>query len=258
MGTMTFGLQTDLASARRMVDRCWDAGVAFFDTANVYNQGPRKNFWARRLAAVERMLLSPARYVGLWDKGRTMVDFRLPPSGVRRAIDGSLSRLTTDYLDIYYLHQPDYKTPIEETLAVMDSLRREGKIRYLATSNYSAWQLCEILWLSEKNAWQPPWISQPRYNLLARSIEEEFLSFTARFGVSVACYNPLAGGLLTGKQSFQKGPAAGTRFDRNPAYLKRFWRPEYFEAVEKLKPIAQKAARPWWAWRCDGSPSSRL
>ena len=159
----------------------------------------------------------------------------------RRAIDGSLSRLTTDYLDIYYLHQPDYKTPIEETLAVMDSLRREGKIRYLATSNYSAWQLCEILWLSEKNAWQPPWISQPGYNLLARSIEEEFLSFTARFGVSVACYNPLAGGLLTGKQSFQKGPAAGTRFDRNPAYLKRFWRREYFEAVEKLKPIAQKA-----------------
>ena len=168
-------------------------------------------------------------------------DGGLSPSAVRRAIDGSLSRLTTDYLDIYYLHQPDYKTPIEETLAVMDSLRREGKIRYLATSNYSAWQLCEILWLSEKNAWQPPWISQPRYNLLARSIEEEFLSFTARFGVSVACYNPLAGGLLTGKQSFQKGPAAGTRFDRNPAYLKRFWRPEYFEAVEKLKPIAQKA-----------------
>ena len=83
----------------------------------------------------------------------------------RRAIDGSLSRLTTDYLDIYYLHQPDYKTPIEETLAVMDSLRREGKIRYLATSNYSAWQLCEILWLSEKNTWQPPWISQPTYNL---------------------------------------------------------------------------------------------
>ena len=239
MGTMTFGLQTDLASARRMVDRCWDAGVAFFDTANVYNQGASEEFLGKALGSRRKDAVVASKVCGVMGQGPD--DGGLSPSAVRRAIDGSLSRLTTDYLDIYYLHQPDYKTPIEETLAVMDSLRREGKIRYLATSNYSAWQLCEILWLSEKNAWQPPWISQPRYNLLARSIEEEFLSFTARFGVSVACYNPLAGGLLTGKQSFQKGPAAGTRFDRNPAYLKRFWRPEYFEAVEKLKPIAQKA-----------------
>ncbi len=239
MGTMTFGLQTDLASARRMVDRCWDAGVTFFDTANVYNQGASEEFLGKALGSRRKDAVVASKVCGVMGQGPD--DGGLSPSAVRRAIDGSLSRLTTDYLDIYYLHQPDYKTPIEETLAVMDSLRREGKIRYLATSNYSAWQLCEILWLSEKNAWQPPWISQPRYNLLARSIEEEFLSFTARFGVSVACYNPLAGGLLTGKQSFQKGPAAGTRFDRNPAYLKRFWRPEYFEAVEKLKPIAQKA-----------------
>ena len=239
MGTMTFGLQTDLASARRMVDRCWDAGVTVFDTANVYNQGASEEFLGKALGSRRKDAVVASKVCGVMGQGPD--DGGLSPSAVRRAIDGSLSRLTTDYLDIYYLHQPDYKTPIEETLAVMDSLRREGKIRYLATSNYSAWQLCEILWLSEKNAWQPPWISQPRYNLLARSIEEEFLSFTARFGVSVACYNPLAGGLLTGKQSFQKGPAAGTRFDRNPAYLKRFWRPEYFEAVEKLKPIAQKA-----------------
>ena len=239
MGTMTFGLQTDLASARRMVDRCWDAGVAFFDTANVYNQGASEEFLGKALGSRRKDAVVASKVCGVMGQGPD--DGGLSPSAVRRAIDGSLSRLTTDYLDIYYLHQPDYKTPIEETLAVMDSLRREGKIRYLATSNYSAWQLCEILWLSEKNAWQPPWISQPRYNLLARSIEEEFLSFTAHFGVSVACYNPLAGGLLTGKQSFQKGPAAGTRFDRNPVYLERFWRPEYFEAVEKLKPIAQKA-----------------
>ena len=239
MGTMTFGSQTDLASARQMVNRCWDAGVNFFDTANVYNQGASEEFLGKALGSRRKDAVVASKVSGVMGEGPDYGG--LSRAAIRRAIDDSLGRLRTDYLDIYYLHQPDYKTPIEETLAVMDSLRREGKIRYLATSNYSAWQLCEILWLCEKNAWQPPWISQPRYNLLARCIEQEFLPFTARFGVSVVCYNPLAGGLLTGKQNFQRGPAAGTRFDRNPAYLKRFWHPQFFEAVEKLKAIAQKA-----------------
>ncbi len=239
MGTMTFGSQTDLAGARQMVDRCWDAGINFFDTANVYSQGASEQFLGKTLGLRRKNAIVASKVCGVM--GQDPDASGLSPAAIRRAIDDSLSRLATDYLDIYYLHQPDYKTPIEETLAVMDALQREGKIRYSATSNYSAWQLCEILWLCEKNGWQPPWISQPRYNLLARGIEQEFLSFTARFGVNVVCYNPLAGGLLTGKQSFQKGPAAGTRFDRNPAYLERFWHREYFEAVEKLKPIARKA-----------------
>ncbi len=239
MGTMTFGSQTDLADARQMVDRCWDAGINCFDTANVYSQGASEQFLGKTLGLRRKNAIVASKVCGVM--GQEPDASGLSPAAIRRAIDDSLSRLATDYLDIYYLHQPDYKTPIEETLAVMDALQREGKIRYSATSNYSAWQLCEILWLCEKNGWQPPWISQPRYNLLARGIEQELLPFTARFGVNVICYNPLAGGLLTGKQSFQKGPAAGTRFDRNPAYLERFWHPEYFEAVEKLKPIARKA-----------------
>ncbi len=224
MGTMTFGSQTDLADARQMVDRCWDAGINCFDTANVYSQGASEQFLGKTLGLRRKNAIVASKVCGVM--GQEPDASGLSPAAIRRAIDDSLSRLATDYLDIYYLHQPDYKTPIEETLAVMDALQREGKIRYSATSNYSAWQLCEILWLCEKNGWQPPWISQPRYNLLARGIEQELLPFTARFGVNVICYNPLAGGLLTGKQSFQKGPAAGTRFDRNPAYLERFWHPE--------------------------------
>ena len=239
MGTMTFGSQTDLASARQMVDCCWDAGVNFFDTANVYNQGVSEESLGKALGSRRKDAVVASKVCGVMGQGPDYSG--LSPAAILRAINDSLSRLATDYLDIYYLHQPDYNTPIEETLAVMDLLRREGKVRYWATSNYSAWQLCEILWLCEKNGWQPPWISQPRYNLLARGVEQEFLSFTARFGVSAVCYNPLAGGLLTGKHSFHKGPVGGTRFDGNSAHLKRFWHPEYFEAVEKLKPIAQKA-----------------
>ena len=94
---------------------------------------------------------------------------------IRRAIDDSLRRLGTDYLDIYYLHQPDYETPIEETLDAMEELRQEGKIRYVATSNYASWQIAEILWISEKKGYPPPVISQPMYKLLARGIERALL-----------------------------------------------------------------------------------
>ena len=149
----------------------------------------------------------------------------------------------TDYLDIYYLHQPDYDVPIEETLEIMEELRREGKIRYSATSNYSAWQLCEIFWLCEKNGYLPPWVSQPMYNMLARGIEQEYLTFTERFEVGVVAYNPLAGGLLTGKHSPDKGPIEGTRFDGNQMYQNRYWNQGYFHAVEELKTIAEQAGR---------------
>ena len=96
----------------------------------------------------------------------------------------------------------------------VEPLRQEGKIRYTATSNYSAWQLCEIFWLCEKNGYQPPRISQPMYNILTRGIEQEYLAFTKRFEVGVVAYNPLAGGLLTGKHSLEQGPIVSW-FSRN-------------------------------------------
>ena len=162
---------------------------------------------------------------------------------IRRGIDESLARLGTDYLDIYYLYLPDYETPIEETFEPLEELRQEGKIRYTATSNYSAWQLCEIFWLCEKNGYQPPRISQPMYNILTRGIEQEYLAFTKRFEVGVVAYNPLAGGLLTGKHSLEQGPIEGTRFDGNRIYQDRFWHQGYFDSVEELKAIAEADGR---------------
>ena len=124
---------------------------------------------------------------------------------------------------------------------MIEELRQEGKIRYPAVSNYSAWQMCEIHWLCEKNGYEPPWISQPMYNLTARGIEPEYLAFTERRGISNVCYNPLAGGLLTGKQKRGQTPLPGTRFDGNEMYLGRYWHDQYFDAVDELGRIAQEA-----------------
>jgi aryl-alcohol dehydrogenase-like predicted oxidoreductase len=159
-----------------------------------------------------------------------------------RAIDESLQRLQTDYLDLYYLHQPDYAVAIDETLEAMEQLVRQGKVRYPASSNYSGWQVCRMQWLAEKNSYKPAWITQPMYNLLARGIEQEYLPMTREFGVSTVVYNPLAGGMLTGKQK-RGAPIAGTRFDNNQMYLNRYWYDAYFDAVEEILAIARAAGR---------------
>jgi aryl-alcohol dehydrogenase-like predicted oxidoreductase len=118
-----------------------------------------------------------------------------------------------------------------------------GKVRYPAVSNYAAWQVTEIHWICEKNGYKPPYISQPMYNMIARGIEEEYLPFCQRFGVAVVPYNPLAGGLLTGKHTRERGPIQGTRFDGNPMYQDRYWHADDFAAVEELKVLAQEAGK---------------
>lgn len=239
MGTMTFGSQLDLAGSRAIVNKCLDAGINFFDTANVYNQGRSEEIVGQCLGNERKNVILASKARGAMGTGPEYVGLSRP--AIRRAIDDSLRRLGTDYLDIYYLHQPDYETPIEETLDAMEELRREGKIRYLATSNYAAWQIAEIFWISAKKGYPPPVISQPMYNLLARGIEQEYLPFTRRFGVGVITYNPLAGGLLTGKQDLSSGPIGGSRFDGNQMYLKRYWHHSYFDAVSALKALAAGA-----------------
>lgn len=238
MGTMTFGSQTDVETARAMVDTCLERGVDFFDTANVYNDGRSEEILGQVLGdrRGDVILASKVRN----PMGRPVEYAGLSRDAIRRGIEASLRRLGTDYLDIYYLHLPDYETPIEESLATLEELRVEGVIRYPATSNYSAWQMCEMFATCEREGWAKPWIAQPMYNLAARGIEQEYLAFTKRYGISNIVYNPLAGGLLTGKQS-PEAPLAGTRFDGNRMYLGRFWHDEYFHAVAEAEVIARGA-----------------
>ena len=240
-GTMTFGAQTDEPAAHRIVGRCLDAGINFFDTANIYNRGAAETILGKALKARRHKVVLASKVRG--KMGDAPDDEGLSRAAIAKAIDASLKRLGTDYVDLYYLHQPDYAVPIEETLEAIEGLVRAGKVRFPAVSNYAGWQVCEILWICEKHGYKPYGISQPMYNLLARGIEEEYLPFCRRFGVAVVPYNPLAGGLLTGKHSRAGGPTPGTRFDGNKMYQDRYWHEDDFGAVEELRAIAQEAGK---------------
>jgi aryl-alcohol dehydrogenase-like predicted oxidoreductase len=161
---------------------------------------------------------------------------------MEKSLEDTLRRLQTEYLDFYYLHQPDYDVPLEETLETLALMIRKGKVRFAASSNYASWQVCQMLWIAEKNGYQPARVTQPMYNLLARGVEQEYVPMARQFGVSIIAYNPLAGGLLTGKHSLSQ-PAQGSRFVDNLVYRDRYWHPQILEAVDKLKTIASQAGR---------------
>ena len=239
-GTMTFGKPVDQQTATAMVAQCIDAGINFFDTANIYQTGVSEEMTGNALAGKRDRVILASKVRGKMSDAPG--DSGLSKRAMRKGIEDSLRRLKTDYLDLYYLHQPDHDTPIEETLETMDALVHEGKVRYPATSNYSGWQIVEMIKLAEQKAYKPAYVSQPMYNLLARGIEQEYLPMAKRYGVSIIAYNPLAGGMLTGKHKPQVIPP-GTRFDKNKMYQDRYWHEENFRAVERLKEAAEKSGR---------------
>jgi len=239
-GTMTFGSQTDQAGAQCIVDTCIDHGVNFFDTANVYNKGVSETILGKALhGRRDRVVLASKVRMKMGDAPN---ESGLSRAAIRKAIDESLARLGTDYVDLYYLHAPDRSVPIEETLATMDELVRAGKVRYPAISNFPSWQVVQMFWIAKEKGYRPPTVSQLMYNVLARAIEEEYVAMCKQFGVSTVVYNPLAGGLLTGKQR-REGPLPGTRFDNNQLYLGRYWHAAYFDALDELSAAAAKAGR---------------
>jgi aryl-alcohol dehydrogenase-like predicted oxidoreductase len=239
-GTMTFGSQADESAALRMVDSALDYGVNFLDTANVYNKGVSETIVGKALKGRRDKFVLASKVHG--KMGDAPDESGLSRAAIHKGIEDSLRRLGTDYVDIYYLHQPDYDVRIEESLAAMDELVRAGKVRYAACSNYAAWQMTQILAIAEKRGYKPATITQPMYNLLARGLEPEYAPMCKEFGVSMVVYNPLAGGLLTGKQT-REAPLAGTRFDKNQMYLNRYWYDTYFDAVQELTVIARNAGR---------------
>jgi aryl-alcohol dehydrogenase-like predicted oxidoreductase len=239
-GTMTFGAQADEAASIRMIDRALEAGVNFIDTANVYNNGLSETIVGKALKGRRDKVILASKVRGKMGDGAD--DSGLSKKAILKAIDESLRRLQTDHLDLYYLHQPDAAVRIEESLGAVEELVKAGKVRYPASSNYSGWQVEQMLWIAEKSNWRAARVTQPMYNLLARGIEAEYIPMTKEFGVSTVVYNPLAGGLLTGKQK-RGAPIAGTRFDKNQMYLNRYWHDAYFAAVDELLAVAQRAGR---------------
>ncbi|HEU5042579.1 MAG TPA: aldo/keto reductase [Nocardioidaceae bacterium] len=237
LGTMTFGSQVDEAAATEMVARALDAGINHLDTANSYNAGVSEEIVGRVLGSRRDEVMLASKVFNRFGPGPDEQGLSGP--AVRKAIDASLRRLGTDHVDIYYLHQPDWTVPIEETLAVMAELVEAGKVRHVGVSNYAAWQICEIRNLVERNGWPPVVISQQMYNLLARSLEDEYAAFSEQAGLADIVYNPLAGGLLTGKHQYGEAPSTG-RFTQE-SYRDRYWTKGQFEAVSRLGEVAAGA-----------------
>jgi aryl-alcohol dehydrogenase (NADP+) len=246
---MTFGLQCDEPASRTILDKAAAGGITFLDTSDVYPQGGGFDTVGRTEEILGRWLdgrrhefvvatkcfgaMSPRR----WDRG-------LSRKHILDAIDGSLRRLRTDYVDLYQAHHPDPETPIDETLRAFDEVIRAGKARYIGCSNYAAWKIARALGRSEVLA-IARWDSvQPRYNLLFRQIERELLPLCADEDLAVIPYNPLAGGFLSGKQRREAGPMPGTRFAHagaGPTYRDRYWHDREFDTVEALRPLADAA-----------------
>mgnify|MGYP000493727673 CR=1 FL=1 len=244
LGTMMFGGKTAPDESVRIIRRAVDAGVNFVDTADVYNAGRSEEIVGRALRGIrDRVVL--ATKVGI-EMGPNPNDGGLSRKHIMYSVEQSLRRLGTDYIDIYYVHRPDYCTPIETTLRALDDLVRQGKVRHLACSNFRAFQLSKALWTSDVRNLARFEAIQPPYNLLTRDIEYELLPLCVDEGLGVCVYNPLAGGLLTGKHDPSKPPAAGTRFANDTMgkmYYDRYWTESNFAAVARVKAIAEGCGR---------------
>lgn len=235
VGTMNFGKRTSAPESERIVRRAIDRGLALFDTANVYNGGESERILGRALAGARDRTLVASK-VGM--AGGPKNPEGLSRTSILRAIDASLTRLGTDYLDLYYLHAPDPRTPIEETIDAMKTLLDAGKVRAWGVSNYASWQILEINGLCDQRAMLRPKVSQVIYNVLIRQIEIEYVAFAARFPIHTTVYNPLAGGLLAGKH--QRGDIpSGSRFDANRMYQRRYWTDRLFDHVDALAAVAK-------------------
>ncbi len=244
LGTMTFGQQTDETEATRIINHALSAGVNFIDTADGYVDGKSEEIIGRTLKE-NRHSVVLATKMGAWKSGPAVTDAGASRKHIMKEIENSLRRLGTDYIDLYYIHTPDYNTPIEETLRAFDDLVRQGKVRYIACSNFRAFQLARALCVSAlKNLTRFDCIQSP-YNLITRDIEYELLPLCAEDGVGVCVYNPLAGGLLTGKHDPTKPPPPGrfTVARLGPMYSGRYWTTHNFEAVTRLKQVAEEHGR---------------
>ncbi len=238
-GTMTFGAQVDEDEATRMVDVCREAGITMFDTSNNYAGGRSEEILGRIVKPFRDEVLISTKggsHVGQDDQSLA----GLGRKAVTQAVDGSLRRLGVDRIDVYYLHRPDWNTPIEETLEALADVVAAGKVRYVGQSNFAAWQITQMIYLAKMNGWPEIRISQPMYNLVGRRVEAEYAAASRELGLTNITYNPLAGGLLTGKHRPDEKSEPGTRF-ANPMYRDRYWNEDQFAAVDRLREIAEGA-----------------
>lgn len=245
LGTMTFGYQCDEATSRAIMDQAADGGVDFFDTADCYPVPLTLETCGRTEEIVGRWLAGKRTDFILATKcffpmGTGPNDRGSSRKHILQAVDASLKRLNTDYVDLYQVHAFDNETPLEETLEALDQVVRSGKARYIGCSNFQAWHLGRALSVSRERRIARFDCTQPRYNVLHRDIEADLLPLCQHEGVGVIVFNPLAGGLLTGKHKAGGSPEESGRFgDKMGAtatlYRARYWHQESLETIQRLK-----------------------
>ena len=250
LGTMTFGNQTEEPEAHAIISAAADAGVNFIDTANVYPIG-------------SPVVGRTEEIIGSWLKGRrnqfvvaTKCTGKAGPGPndggssrrhIMEAVEGSLRRLQTDYIDLYQMHQTDPTTPLEETARAMSDLVQAGKVRYIGVSNYPAWKIALMLGMAKQHGWHAIVSDQPRYNILYREIESELLPLCMDQGIGIMAYNPLAGGFLTGRyvkgQEWQEGTRFGLAQGAGENYRNRYWKDPQFDVVSELQQFFAERGR---------------
>lgn len=236
-GTMSFGGPADRETSRAMFERCREAGINFFDTADMYNNGLSEEILGECISDCrDEVVLTTKVYNKV---GADINKQGLSRRHIQEGIEASLKRLDTDYVDLYFCHQFDSRTAIEETLRAMDDLVRQGKILYPAVSNWAAWQIEKALGISrEKNLSRFECI-QPMYNLVKRQVEVEILPMAQEENLGVIPYSPLGGGLLTGKYGVDKKPEKG-RIVNNDMYSQRYGEDIYFKIADRFVEHARK------------------
>jgi 1-deoxyxylulose-5-phosphate synthase len=246
---MTFGLQCDEAASVAILDRAAEGGIDFLDTSDAYplggelaTQGVTEEILGRWLRGQrDRFIVATKCF---FPTGPAPFDAGNSRKHILAAVEASLRRLQTDYIDLYQLHGYDPATPIDETLGALDDLVHQGKVRYLGCSNFLTYQLVRAVGRTETLRLARLDCVQPRYNLLFRQIEREMLPFCGEEGIGVIPYNPLAGGLLSGKHTRAQPPPEGTRFTLGNAaetYTDRYWHEREFGTVEVLGQLAKEA-----------------
>jgi 1-deoxyxylulose-5-phosphate synthase len=249
LGTMTFGLQSDEDTAVAILDRAADGGIDFLDSSDAYplggdlsTRGITEEILGRWLRGKrDRFIVATKCFA---PTGPAPFDGGNSRKHIMAAVDASLRRLQTDYIDLYQLHGYDQNTPVDETLSALDDLVHQGKVRYTGCSNFLTYQLVRAIGRSETLGLARLDSVQPRYNLLFRQIEREMLPFCAEEGVGVIPYNPIAGGLLSGKHSHSGPPPEGSRFTLGTAgamYQQRYWHDREFGTVGELGQLAKQA-----------------
>ena len=238
LGTMNFGPQLDLDASRNMVENFLNTGNAELDTAYVYNGGVTEEY----LGSILPSLKNDSYYIAT--KVHPRITGRLDKETILMEFNESLKRMNRDSVDLLYFHFPDGKTPIDEALETIAELKEQGKIKELGLSNYPAWQVVDIWNKCDKYGCPKPTVYQGMYNALCRNVELELFPAIRSLGMRFYAFNPLAGGLLTGKhQHFEDNPQPG-RFARLKSYRDRYWKHSYFDALEQIKHVCEKENIP--------------